>query len=425
MLNTSDIDENSEADTEDTDAAVSDESGSCDTLVTAGSDKLETSNNKETVQEGEEEEESSEDDYNEETWSGQTLKPSLPSFDGKLCLSDDIALLLPKNPSPIDLFKLFLTPEIVTFIVNQSNLYRTQNSLLKQEPKTEDDLLSLIGFLYYSSTVPLPSKSDYWSSFCRQSFVADFISRDRVDYLLSILHFNDNTVEKDKLQKVEPLIIFFNDRCLNIVHPERNVSIDEQMIGYKGKTAPTSLKQYMPNKPTKRGFKLWAKCGISGFVYEIKIYCGSTSISSNQIPNATLQRSFRSRTTTDSYADVTRAEFEQHNLYIKEFGAASTVVLDFLKHIPLGSRIFVDNYFGSLKLIHKLTDLGYGITCTLRSNRIGQCPIPSEKQMKTQTRGFYQSFVTDDEKATVVVWKDNKTVLLGSNCVGEEPLVFH
>jgi len=43
--------------------------------------------------------------------------------------------------------------------------------------------------------------------------------------------------------------------------------------------------------------------------------------------------------------------------------------------------------------------------------------------MKKQTRGFYKLLVSDDEKTNVTVWYDNKTVLLGSNCVAKEPLV--
>lgn len=96
-----------------------------------------------------------------EMWSGESLRTNLPDYDGTLRLSRDIAMNFPKNPSPIDIFRLFLTPEITNYIVDQSNLYRTQNNLTKQDPMTEDDLHSLLGFLYYSSIVPLPSKSDY------------------------------------------------------------------------------------------------------------------------------------------------------------------------------------------------------------------------------------------------------------------------
>ena len=54
------------------------------------------------------------------------------------------------------------------------------------------------------------------------------------------------------------------------------------------------------------------------------------------------------------------------------------VVLDFLTHISRGSRIVVNNYFASYKRIKKMTAFEYGITFTLRSNRISNCPVPSK-----------------------------------------------
>ncbi|CAF1606020.1 unnamed protein product, partial [Didymodactylos carnosus] len=86
---------------------------------------------------------------------------------------------------------------------------------------------------------------------------------------------HDYTMEQDKGEKVEPLKHFFNQHLQAIVEPAVNISVDEQMIGYKGTTTPKLLKQYMPNKPNKRGFKFWARCGVSGFVYEAVLCCGS------------------------------------------------------------------------------------------------------------------------------------------------------
>ncbi len=159
-------------------------------------------------------------------------------------------------------------------------------------------------------------------------FHADSITRDRIDYLLSILHLHDNMIEQDKGEKIQPLINLFNERCLITVKPETNISIDEQIIGYRGKSAPKSFKQYMPNKPTKRGFKFWAKCGVSGFVYEVKLYRGAAEIVSKENTSISLQRSLRSTIKTTT----------------------SMVVLDFFKHVPVGSRIFVNNYFSSFNL---------------------------------------------------------------------------
>ena len=34
------------------------------------------------------------------------------------------------------------------------------------------------------------------------------------------------------------------------------------------------MKQYLPKKPHKWGFKVWARAGISGIIYDFEIYTG-------------------------------------------------------------------------------------------------------------------------------------------------------
>ena len=59
---------------------------------------------------------------------------------------------------------------------------------------------------------------------------------------------------------------------MDMYQPHRDVSIDEAMIRYKGRS---SMKQYMPKKPIKRGFKVWMRAdAINGFVSDLDIYTG-------------------------------------------------------------------------------------------------------------------------------------------------------
>ena len=102
-----------------------------------------------------------------ESWSGNVLKCNLSYYGGELKLSIDSKCKIPRNASPIDFFPLYFTPEFATYIVDQSNLYRTQSNKSQQAPMSGDDVNCLLGFLFYSSVVPLPSKRDYWSSFSR------------------------------------------------------------------------------------------------------------------------------------------------------------------------------------------------------------------------------------------------------------------
>lgn len=59
---------------------------------------------------------------------------------------------------------------------------------------------------------------------------------------------------------------------LSIYTPNRDLSVDEAMIPFKGRS---TLKQYMPQKPVKRGIKVWALAdAINGFVSMFQVYTG-------------------------------------------------------------------------------------------------------------------------------------------------------
>ena len=73
----------------------------------------------------------------------------------------------------------------------------------------------------------------------------------------------------DCLARVRPVIAAIKDTFLSICHPHRDNTIDEAMIKIKGLSA---LKQFVPLKPTKRGFKVWVRAdSVIGY---ISVYTG-------------------------------------------------------------------------------------------------------------------------------------------------------
>nr|CAH7730523.1 unnamed protein product [Callosobruchus chinensis]CAH7746626.1 unnamed protein product [Callosobruchus chinensis] len=126
----------------------------------------------------------------------------------------------------------------------------------------------------------LPSLKDYWSSQeeIRDSYISKVISRDRFYWLLSHLHFSDNSLQPkkgdqnfNKLYKLGSLLTTLSRTYKEFYSPTEFQAIDESMIKYKGRS---SMKQYMPAKPTKRGYKVWVRADDSGFVCEFQIYTG-------------------------------------------------------------------------------------------------------------------------------------------------------
>ena len=76
----------------------------------------------------------------------------------------------------------------------------------------------------------------------------------------------------DKSYKVRHFITKVVENWQTSYYPDREVSVDESIIAFKGRT---TMMQYMPQKPHKWGLKAWALCeSKSGYVYNWGLYTG-------------------------------------------------------------------------------------------------------------------------------------------------------
>lgn len=74
----------------------------------------------------------------------------------------------------------------------------------------------------------------------------------------------------DKLEQIHLMVNIFNKSIQeNCSHSQRQC-IGESVIKFKG---CNGMKQYMPLKPIKRGYKVWARCeSSSGYLHQFDIY---------------------------------------------------------------------------------------------------------------------------------------------------------
>lgn len=79
----------------------------------------------------------------------------------------------------------------------------------------------------------------------------------------------------DKLYKLRPVLHELSNNFKNCMAPSREVSTDESMIKFKGRS---SLKQYLPKKPIKRGYKVWMMANKNGYCQKFEIYTGKSKI---------------------------------------------------------------------------------------------------------------------------------------------------
>lgn len=198
--------------------------------------------------------------------------------------------------------------------------------------------------------------------------------------LIHHLHLNDATKEPkkgepgyDKLYKIRPLLDNLSETFRNSWEPNQNQSIDESMIKFKGRS---SLKQYIPNKPIKRGYKVWVRADQSGFICEFQIYTG-------KITNS------------------------------KEINLGARVVTD-LTRLLVGNHhhVYFDNFFTSVDLLISLKKDKVFACGTVRKNRKG---LPKDHKPDRLMKRGDMDYRSSSTGLAWVKWMDNKLVFLLSN----------
>ena len=201
----------------------------------------------------------------------------------------------------------------------------------------------------------------------------------RFTWFLSHLHLNDNSMIKsrddpdfDRLHKVRPFLDHLQSKFLQLYSPTEHQAIDESMIKFKGRQ---SMKQYVPLKPIKRGYKVWVRADDNGYTCESEVYTG------------------KARGTT-------------------EHGLGGSVVTKLSEKIQgKGYKVYADNFFSSVGLAKSLSDKGIGYCGTIRSNRRHLPALTEDKKLK---RGNFD-WRMDEAGISLVKWMDTKALSFISN----------
>ena len=221
---------------------------------------------------------------------------------------------------------------------------------------TVPELKAFLGITILMGVTQLPRLHCYWSTnyYLGAPHIVQALPRDRYLRILRELHFNDNSTAiprgqpgHDRAHKVRPVLDSILQKCLTLYKPHKENSVDEAMVKFKGRS---SLKQYMPKKPIKRGFKVWCRCDShNGFTCSFQVYLGATdSVEKDLGIRATL--------------DVTRDVFNK------------------------GFQIYCDNFFACPQLAACLEKEKTYCIGTVKKGRIGFTQF-SKTQIKAMKRG--------------------------------------
>jgi hypothetical protein len=277
---------------------------------------------------------------------------------------------------------------MVQYLVEETNRYSVEKSG-NSIKCTVREMKTYIGILLTMGIVKLPTIRLYWNNFYRCSAIADVMGLTRFETINRHFHVNDNgkmkqrnEEEYDPLFKIRPLLDHVRSNC-KALEPEAKQSVDEQMVKYKGKS---NLKHYLPNKPTKWGYKIIARCGVNGIIYNFHV----------QGDNFPAQP--------------------------QSIGFCGDVVLYLCDNLPAGQPflLFCDRWYTSLPLLKWLEEKKIFTTGTIMPNRLRKCPLKSDKELPC--RGDMDFIVDANSTIMVVKWMDTKSVLLVSNYFGQAPI---
>lgn len=316
-------------------------------------------------------------------------------FTGSTALPNEIVSL----DSPLQYFNFFFTDNLIEKICHETHKYSVQLDPNKPFFITKTELRKFLGICILMSLVHVPNSRNYWNEILGNRTIIDTMPVKHFEMIRKYLHFNDNElavpkddIRHDRLHKIRPILDSFNERCAQ-VPLEESLSVDEQMCATKVKHF---LKQYMPNKPHKWGYKLFILAGVSGFSYHAEIYSG--------LENDHLLRG---------------------QLGEKDLGPSANIVMRLARNIPENChyKLYFDNYYTTLPLLVELEKKGIHCLGTFRRNRFPGVKLLSEKEANKKPRGYSEecNATVEGVNISAIGWKDNRIVSLASTFVGKTP----
>ena len=263
-----------------------------------------------------------------------------------------------QSNSPLDIFELSLTDELVEYITQQTNLYFKQSvigKVFKQRSRILKHLNTARGELCNSSDIRLYIATLLYRSIIHKSVAYMYYSQEKLfetpgfkrimsqNKLVLIekyIHFVDiselgNTYNRSA--KIEPVHAYLVERWQSLLTLECNISVDEALLLWKGRL---SWKQFIRTKRARFGIKSFVLAeASSGYVWNSIIYTGDDAL------------------------------LDRENSY--QYQATKIVMTLTEKVLDKGRCLYVDNWYSSMELLDELRKRATDVIGTIRKDQKG------------------------------------------------------
>ncbi|XP_055388890.1 piggyBac transposable element-derived protein 4-like [Condylostylus longicornis] len=283
--------------------------------------------------------------------------------------------------TPKDAFLLYFPKQIEKIIIENSNAFGQAKYGLQHIEIDSNLLYAYIGVLILAGVYRSNNETtdELFDEDNGRPIFRAIMPQKTFRYLNSIIRF-DNTMSRrqqsssDKFEPIRDLFEKWNNLLPNFYNPYESVTVDEQLLGFRGKCP---FRQYMPSKPAKYGLKFWMLvCSKTYYVWRIQPYLGKP------IGALTSERNQGQR-----------------------------VVLDLVDGLK-GHNVTIDNFFSSHELGQILFAKGLTMVGTMRKNKRSIPP----KLLECRKLPLYTSTFAFTENTVLVsyVGRKNKCTILQS-----------
>lgn len=287
----------------------------------------------------------------------------------------------------------------------------TEHSRLNSWRDTNlDEMKKFFGLTVVMGLVPKPKLELYWSQCPETStpYIPSIMSRNRYQILNSMLHFTDNDTivargqpGYDPLAKVRPVLDQVMKRSVSGYLPEKELSVDEHAVPFKGRV---TFRVFEQNKPKRFHIRLYMVTEAStGYVLTFQPY---------------------TRCPTNNEVNYESAE---------EAKETTKIVMNLLakaRCLNKGHEVYMDRFYSSPELAMALYNQQTYVCGTVASNRQGM-PLsfrPKGTKALPRPKGtsvkLYDTIWRTNSPMCTLQWKDKKAVTMLSTTLGPTACPF-
>lgn len=172
-------------------------------------------------------------------------------------------------------FKLSFDDGIIQMVIKHTNEKGVEKMGDSWIPVDEIEFDAFLGLLilaavYKSNKEPLDS---LWHDTLGRPFFRATMSAKRFQTIYRMIRLDDKTERStEKGAGIKTFWEMWNSRQTMLLNPDEVVTVDEQLVAFRGRVF---CRQYMPSKPAKYGLKFFnACCSLQGFILQSQLYPG-------------------------------------------------------------------------------------------------------------------------------------------------------